>query len=407
MPAEPLTLPRCLVCDGVAGRPLVTIPQVPVHLHLLQADRDAAIAVPRGDIQLMFCPDCGHLWNGLFYPESVSYEGLYENSLHFSPKFQEYADNLARHLIGRFSLYGKDIVEIGSGRGEFLRLLCDLGNNRGVGFEPSAVAETAPTHPHLRLVRRFLTTDQAGLPLDFICCRHTLEHMADPRAFVRTLREVIGARAGVGLYFEVPDGGYMLRELALWDLIYEHVSYFTVPSLTRLFAQEGFAVTAVYSAFGEQFLCLEAKAGPGPGLQPEADGPVVLAGQAARFAARYAATVRFWQEQTHAWAQAGRRVAVWGAGSKAISFLNQMAEAEAVACVVDINPRKHGMFISGTGHPIVPPVWLREYRPDVVLVMNPQYRAEIATMLAQEGVMTRTGGVPALIVMGEAGTERL
>jgi SAM-dependent methyltransferase len=405
MPAEPLTLPRCPVCDGAAGRSLVTIPQAPVHLHLLQSDRDAAIAVPRGDIQLLFCPDCGHLWNGSFRSELVSYEGIYENSLHFSPKFQEYANNLAVHLVKRFSLYEKDVVEIGSGRGEFLQLLCDLGNNRGVGFEPSAAAETAATQPHLRLVRRALTTEHAGLPLDFVCCRHTLEHMADPRAFVRTLREVIGPRAGVGLYFEVPDGGYMLRDLALWDLIYEHVSYFTAPSLTRLFVQEGFAVTAVYGAFGEQFLCLEATTGPGPGLQPEVDRPAELAGQAARFAARYAATVRFWQERMQAWAQAGRRVVVWGAGSKAISFLNQMADAEAVACVVDINPRKHGMFISGTGHPIVPPAFLREYRPEVVLVMNPQYRAEIATMLAQAGVMTRTGGTPELIVVGEAGTD--
>ncbi len=400
-----LTMPLCPICNGIAGRPVVSIPQVPAHLHLLQADADAALDVPRGSICLFFCPDCGHLWNASFRPDLLSYKGIYENSLHFSPKFQEYANNLANHLIRRFSLYEKDVVEIGSGRGEFLRLLCDLGNNRGVGFEPSAVVATVPPHPRLRFVHRVLRPDDVGLPADFVCCRHTLEHMADPRAFVRTLRQVIGSRAEVGLYCEVPDGGYMLRDLALWDLIYEHVSYFTAPSLTRLFAQEGFAVTAVYSAFGEQFLCLEATAGSGPGLRPETEEPAVLAEQAKRFAARYAATVWFWREQTHAWARAGRRVVVWGAGSKAISFLNQMAAIGAVAYVVDINPHKHGMFISGTGHPIVPPAFLREYRPDVVLVMNPQYRAEIAAMLAQEGVMTRTGGAPELILVGEAGVD--
>ncbi|MDW8317334.1 MAG: class I SAM-dependent methyltransferase [Anaerolineae bacterium] len=345
------------------------------------------------------------MWNASFRSNLMHYEGFYENSLHFSPTFQKYADSLIMHLIEQFDLYNKEIVEIGSGSGDFLRLLCERGGNRGVGFEPSAAAETAPAHPGLRFIRRTLTPADAGLPLDFVCCRHTLEHVADPRAFVRTVRQVIGARAHVGLYFEVPDGGYMLHHPALWDVIYEHVSYFTAPSLTRLFADAGFAVTAVYSGFGGQFLCLEGTSGPGPGLLPETEALPALAEQAARFAERYAATARFWWEQTAAWAREGRRVVVWGAGSKAISFLNQMTATDAVACVVDINPRKQGMFISGVGKLIVSPAFLRSYPPDIVLVMNPNYRDEIAAMLAEVGVVTAAGGRPELIVVGEAGAE--
>lgn len=405
MDAEVLTLPLCPVCGSADGQPVVDIPQVPVHLHILQTNRATALAVPRGDIRLQFCPACGHMWNASFRSELMHYKGIYENSLHFSPKFQEYADFLITHLIERFDLYNKEIVEIGSGRGDFLRLLCERGGNRGVGFEPSAAAETAPVHPNLRFVCRALTPDDAGMPLDFVCCRHTLEHMADPRAFVRTLRQVIGSRGHVGLFFEVPDGGYMLRQAALWDLIYEHVSYFTASSLTRLFGDAGFAVTAVYSAFGGQFLCLEGVSGPGPGLLPATEALPVLAEQAARFAERYAAAVRFWRAQMAAWARAGRRVVVWGAGSKAISFLNQMADTGAVAWVVDINPRKHGMFISGTGQGIVPPAFLRSYRPEIVLVMNPNYRDEIAAMLAKAKVVTVAGERPELIVVGEAGVD--
>lgn len=407
MEAEVLTLPLCPVCGSADGQPVVDILRVPVHLHILQPNRAAALAVPRGDIRLRFCSVCGHMWNASFRAELMRYEGIYENSLHFSPKFQEYADFLVKHLIERFDLYDKEIVEIGSGSGDFLRLLCEKGGNRGVGFEPSAAVATAAAHPNLRVVRRALLPDDAGLPLDFVCCRHTLEHMADPQAFVRTLHQVIGPRGHVGLFFEVPDGGYMLRHAALWDLIYEHVSYFTAPSLTRLFDDVGFAVTAVYSAFGGQFLCLEGVSGSGPGLLPATEAIPALAEQAARFADRYARTVRFWRAQTAAWAQIGRRVVVWGAGSKASGFLNQMAEIEAVAWVVDINPRKHGMFISGTGQAIVPPAFLRSYRPEIVLVMNPNYRDEIAAMLVAAGVVTAAGGPPELIVVGEARADGL
>ena len=45
--------------------------------------------------------------------------------------------------------------------------------------------------------------------------------------------------------------------------------------------------------------------------------------------------------------------------------------------MVDINPRKEGMYVAGTGQPIVPPEFLRDYQADVVIVMNPIYIGEI------------------------------
>jgi hypothetical protein len=37
------------------------------------------------------------------------------------------------------------------------------------------------------------------------------------------------------VYFEVPNGGYILRDQACWELIYQHFSYFTERSLVTLF----------------------------------------------------------------------------------------------------------------------------------------------------------------------------
>ena len=51
---------------------------------------------------------------------------------------------VSRHALReayKEGLRGKDIIEIGCGKGEFLLLLCEMGNNRGTGFDPGFVSE--------------------------------------------------------------------------------------------------------------------------------------------------------------------------------------------------------------------------------------------------------------------------
>jgi hypothetical protein len=69
-----------------------------------------------------------------------------------------------------------------------------------------------------------------------------------------------------------------------------------------------------------------------------------------------------------------------------VAYLTTLGISDEIAYVVDINPYKHGMFLAGTGHEIVPPMFLKDYRPDVVIVMNPIYSAEIQHDLDRMGV---------------------
>lgn len=78
---------------------------------------------------------------------------------------------------------------------------------------------------------------------------------------------------------------------------------------------------------------------------------------------------------------------LWGAGSKGVMFLNLAGErTSTIVGAVDLNPRKHGKFIAGTGTPIIPPAELVRLRPDTVLVMNPLYEHEIRAELARLGL---------------------
>ena len=87
------------------------------------------------------------------------------------------------------------------------------------------------------------------------------------------------------------------------------------------------------------------------------------------------------------WRRAGKRVAIWGSGSKGVSFLTSVPGAsDATSFAIDINPYRQGFFMAGTGQQIVSPQALAELRPDVVVVMNEVYVPEISRTLDSLGV---------------------
>jgi hypothetical protein len=93
-----------------------------------------------------------------------------------------------------------------------------------------------------------------------------------------------------------------------------------------------------------------------------------------------------WKKRLAGWKQQGHKVVLWGSGSKAVSFLTTLGITDELQFVVDINPHRQGMFMPGTGHSIVSPDFLTDYKPDRVIIMNPIYREEIAGMLKERGV---------------------
>jgi hypothetical protein len=84
-------------------------------------------------------------------------------------------------------------------------------------------------------------------------------------------------------------------------------------------------------------------------------------------------------------ANANKRVVIWGTGSKGVTLLNVLNCGDIINYAVDINPRKKGMYVPGTGQKIVPPEFLQDYKPDVVIIMNSIYKDEIQQTMQQFG----------------------
>jgi SAM-dependent methyltransferase len=359
---------------------------VPVNSCLLLASEEEARAFPRGAIRLGFCHVCGFISNTAFDQALAEYSTRYEETQGFSPRFQHFADDLARRLVDRFDLHGKDVLEIGCGKGEFLLRVCELGGNRGIGVDPTVILERVrgPAAGQVSFIADLYRKQHADLPADIVICRHTLEHIHDVAGFMELLRSNLAGRSATTVFFELPDTLRVLREVAFWDIYYEHCSYFTVGSLVRLFERNGFAVLDAYLDYDDQYILLEARtdeeSSQAP-VGPELDQVEDVAVAVGEFRRRHQAQLASWDARLAGLFASGRRAVVWGAGSKGVAFLCALPAAERIEVAVDINPYKHGMFMAATGQRIVPPAFLADYRPDVVIVMNPIYRDEIRAEL--------------------------
>jgi SAM-dependent methyltransferase len=380
----------CPVCTSEHTHSLVQINDVPVFCNVLCSSQEEALQVPKGDIHLSFCHQCGHVFNRVFDPNKLNYSEKYENSLHYSPFFHEYAVSLAKKLVEKYQLHHKDVIDIGCGQGEFLNLLCQLGESKGIGFDPSYEKD----RPNKRfqniaqIIQDYYSEKYAAYPADFIACRHVLEHIQSPRSFLGIIHRAIGTREDPILFFEVPNAVYTLKNFGIWDLIYEHCGYFTKSSLSHLFRVCNFHPHHLEEAFGGQYLCIEASLSSGSSELVDGGKKYLdeLKTMVERFPINFQQKVRQWKEKIREFEHKHENAIVWSAGSKGVMFLNLVDQNLWIDSVVDINPNKHGMFVSGTGHKIFSPDIIKHKKIDKVIIMNSIYKEEIQTMLKEYGL---------------------
>ena len=379
----------CPSCGRPGAQPFFSLPDVPRHSCVLVPERAAAIAYPRGHIELACCGGCGFVFNARFTEDDSHYASNYEETQGFSPTFARFARGLAERLTETYELHGKTVLEVGCGKGEFLSLMVEAGAARGIGFDPSFVPGRleSPVAGRLEFRKEYFTAQTPPMDVDFICCRHTLEHIADTRTFMSLLREYVAGRPHAHVFVEVPDFGRINREAAFWDVFHEHCSYFDGSSLAALFRCAGLDVVESWLDYDDQYLMIVGRPAE---AASRCNGAVMneALDQAHDFAARVQQEIDRWRDLLRSRATAGQRVAVWGSGSKCVGLLTALGfpATDEIGCIVDINPHRHGKYMPAIEQPIVAPSALVEYDPHLVIILNPIYRGEIAAELERLGL---------------------
>lgn len=380
----------CPACESAALRELLHIPAIPVQSCVLLDSAEEGAEFPRNEMRLTFCEACGFVFNSAFDERLIDYASTTEESQHFSDTFNAFARKLVSEIASIWNLDGSKVLEIGCGKGDFLRELCMEAPCDALGVDPGFIAKRLEQieGASLRFQREYFDPETVAMNPDLVICRHTLEHIGPVKGFLEDIHSVVSGNPHAGLFFETPDVGRVLREGAFWDIYFEHCSYFTPGVHARLFRATGFDVTALRLDYDGQYIIQNARlaadtASPAcPAEEPFEE----LSSWADAFPEKVAETMEYWREFTMSRHRSGQRVVVWGGGSKCVSFLTTLGVGSHVSGVVDINPYKQNRYLPGTGLRVEAPQDLIDAPPDTVIIMNPIYLKEITASLARMGL---------------------
>lgn len=379
----------CMLCGSSEVIEFLKRTDVPVHQNIIFPSSESARMGARGDLDMCVCASCGFVFNRSFDEKLLSYGPSYDNNQTCSEHFNSYLDEIVEKLVNENDVRDSVIVEVGCGRGQFLKKLIDYpgANNKGYGFDPSYVGPDTDLDGRIRFRKCFYDENCTDVAADVIICRHVIEHVRNPVELLQSVGKALAGSPRAKIFFETPCVEWILENGVLWDFFYEHCSLFTAKSLITAFQRVGFHVESVGKVFGGQYLWIE-------GAVTGASMPMVYSSErivdlARKFSLQEKNSILDFQEKITRMKSSGP-IALWGAGAKGVTLANLIdPQKKLIDCIVDLNPAKQGFFISGTGHPVVGPKRLKDRHVAYAVVMNPNYMDENKRILTDECIDTK------------------
>lgn len=324
---------------------------VPLIQNKVYAKETLAVDAPCIDVTLARSMDNGFVFSAGFTDSIIDYDMHYQNEQSNSPYFRRHLENVIDILQQNEVLKGK-VVEIGCGKAYFMDMLLDMDVDI-TGFDPTYEGHSP------KVVKDFFSEKYSGIGAELIILRHTLEHIAAPFDFIKTIAAANKHKGKI--FIEVPTFEWILQHNATEDIFYEHCNYFTLGTLQMFFTKS----TGGHFFNGQYIYVIADLADVKETIEPLPVEP---------YAVKFEERIQQYDELI-----AGlENVAIWGAGAKGSTFLNLLDKhREKVKCVIDINPKKQHRYVGGTGHYIIKPGELAAHGIQNVVVMNVNYIDEI------------------------------
>jgi hypothetical protein len=323
-----------------------------------------------------------------------------EDYAYFSATSRSWLDHAARfcgHVTDRFGL-GPDsfVVEVASNDGYLLRnfVAADIPC---LGIEPTRSTAEAATAIGVPTRQVFFGEDlgqqmQAqGEAADLIIGNNVYAHVPDICDFTRGLAASLKPEGVVSLEF--PHLMQLIRGDQFDTVYHEHFSYLSLGVVSDIFQAAGLRVFDVqelptHGGSLRVFGCLSGASHITANavtevLQAEQTFGLTRAETYQGFTARAEAIknglLTFLIEQ----AQAGKKVAGYGAAAKGNTLLNFAGvRSDLLPFVCDASPGKQGKYLPGSRIPILPPEALEQERPDTILILPWNIADEIKAQLS-------------------------
>lgn len=354
---------QCRLC-GHRDLPVrILIPRGPRNIARLLRKEDLAQDSPTR-IEVVQCPNCSHVQMNRDLIEDYYDDYAMGSGEHgkLDPCRVDQAERFVRH----FGLQGKKICDVGCAEGTFCSLLIDQGC-RVSACEPSAGYGAHAAARGVELIGQYMGAEAFPLhhgQFDAFVTKQVLEHVPDPNDFIRGCRNLLKP-GGVGMV-DVPSLEMALEHDRFVDFFPDHVSYWSETTLRHLFSRNHLEVIQITRVLDGEYLEAWVRRTEVPdlsGIQAAAD----------RIHASFDGFIQGQKE-------AGKRVAVWGAGGKGILALATV-DPSGIAYLIDNDPSKHGRFTPASHLQVVGPDRLRTDPVEVVLITALTYVDEIVADL--------------------------
>lgn len=366
--------------------------QPPSNAYLSSAAEAAGEA--RYPLRAVVCGACKLVQLDYDVPPAELFKG-YAYFSSFSDSWLDHARRYCEMAIQRFGLtHASLVVELASNDGYLLKNFLAAGIPV-LGIDPSDTVAAAAVKAGVPTLVEFFGSAVAerlakeGRQADLIIANNVLAHVPALNDFVAGIAIALKPQGVATLEFP-----HLLRliENVEFDTIYhEHYSYFSLHAAERAFARAGLRLYDVeelptHGGSLRIHICHRANATrPSTAAvtrlraeEAALEQLATYAGFAARVEACGAALRKFLADAR----RDGKRVLGYGAAAKGNTLLNFVgATVDDIAMVADRSPHKQGKLLPGTHIPIVSPERMLAEKPDYILILPWNIRAEIVRQL--------------------------
>ena len=357
---------RCIACGAPLWEtPLLTLDNMPASAqHMPDAQ---GVKEDRGlTLDLCQCMGCGLVQ---FDCEPVDYYRDVIRAGGFSKTMVALRRYQYKHLIDSYHLEGKKFIEVGCGQGEFLKVLSEFPVEvHGIEHDPHLV-ELARAQG-LDVTEGFTETEDtrfAGGLYDVFLSFNFLEHQPDPSTMLQAIYRNLEDDA-MGL-ITVPSFEYIMDHNSYYELIRDHLAYYTFETLTPLLERNGFQVEECEVINRDTLSVIVRK-------RPQMDTENLL-----ECYVNLKREMETYMKYLDAW---DKKVAIWGASHQGFTLAATTKLGEKARYIIDSAPFKQAKFAPASHLPIVGPDHFHEHPVDAIIITAPGYTDEIAASIRQK-----------------------
>lgn len=321
-------------------------------------------------LSLYQCEACGLVQ---FDCQPVDYYRDVIRSGGFSTTMAELRRSQYRHLIDTYGLKGKKFIEVGCGQGEFLSVLTEFPV-QAFGIEHRGSLVQLAQEKSLSVSQGFTEKPETILgkdgPYDVFLSFNFLEHQPEPGVMLDCIRNNL-TEDGMGL-ITVPSLEYILQYDGYYELIRDHIAYYSFETLRRLLELHGFEVLEEEMINRDTCSVIVKK--------HCVSSPVDISALS-----RSQSVINQEMEQLIRTLESrGKTLAIWGASHQGFTLAATTCLGAAAKYIIDSAPFKQGRYAPASHLPIVAPSYFQEHPADLILIAAPGYTQEIAGVIRQQ-----------------------